>query len=241
MRAMDVIEREARAQSRPRPNGTRDSERTQAAILAAATREFARHGLGGARVERIATRARTNKRMLYYYYGSKDALFGAVLEDAYARIRRAENALSLLDADPVEGVRRLVEFTWNYYLRHPEFLSLLNSENLHGAQHLRKSIHIREMNSPLINTLAKVLARGTRSGVFRPGVDALQLYVSIAALSYINLSNNRTLSAVFGRDLAAPSARSERLDHMVDVVLGYLRPAGPARRRLTSAGRDADN
>jgi AcrR family transcriptional regulator len=220
---MDAVAGSKRARSRVRRDGTRDSERTQAAILAAATREFARHGLGGARVDRIAAGARTNKRMLYYYYGGKEALFVAVLEDCYARIRRAENALSLLDVDPVESVRRLVEFTWNYYLRHPEFLTLLNSENLHGARHVRKSPNVREMNSPLIETLGEVLERGRSSGVFRRDVDALQLYVSIAALSYFYLSNNQTLSAVFGRNLATPQARKERLQHMVDVVLGYLR------------------
>jgi AcrR family transcriptional regulator len=221
---MDASGRRGSTPSRSRRNGTRDSQRTQAAILVAATREFARHGLGGARVDRIAAGARTNKRMLYYYYGSKEALFVAVLEDTYARIRRAEKTLSLLDVDPAESVRRLVEFTWNYYLRHPEFLTLLNSENLHGARHVRKSPNVREMNSPLIETLAEVLARGVRAGVFRRGVDALQLYVSIAALSYFYLSNNQTLSAVFGRDLATARARSDRLRHMVDVVLGYLRP-----------------
>ena len=222
---MDAVAGSKRARSRVRREGTRDSERTQAAILAAATREFARHGLGGARVDRIAAGARTNKRMLYYYYGGKEALFVAVLEDCYARIRRAENALSLLDVDPVESVRRLVEFTWKYYLRHPEFLTLLNSENLHGARHVRKSPNVREMNSPLIETLGEVLERGRGSGAFRRHVDPLQLYVSIAALSYFYLSNNQTLSAVFGRNLATPQARKERLQHMVDVVLGYLRSA----------------
>ena len=220
---MDAVERIRTTRRAVTRSGTRDSERTQAAILVSATREFARHGLGGARVDRIAAGARTNKRMLYYYYGSKEALFVAVLEDTYASIRRAEKALSLLDVDPVESVRRLVEFTWNYYLAHPEFLTLLNSENLHGARHVRKSPNVREMNSPLIETLAEVLARGARSGVFRGGVDALQLYVTIAALSYFYLSNNQTLSAVFGRDLATARARKERLQHMVDVVLGYLR------------------
>ena len=221
---MDAVERIKTRRPGGTRNGIRDSERTQAAILVSATREFARHGLGGARVDRNAAGARTNKRMLYYYYGSKEALFVAVLEDTYARIRRAEKTLSLLDVDPVESVRRLVEFTWNYYLQHPEFLTLLNSENLHGARHVRRSPNVREMNSPVIKTLAEVLARGVRSGDFRRGVDALQLYVSIAALSYFYLSNNQTLSAVFGRDLATPRARTERLQHMVDVVLGYLRP-----------------
>ena len=203
----------------------RDSERTQAAILAAATSEFARHGLGGARVDRIAARAKTNKRMLYYYFGSKDALFLAVLEHTYASIRTAEKRLSLLDVAPAESVRRLIDFTWSYYLAHPEFLSLLNSENLHRARHLRRSREIPAMNSPLIETLAAVLARGHSAGIFRDGVDALQLYVSIAALSYFYLGNSHTLSAVFGRNLAAPDARQARLAHMTDVILGYLRPA----------------
>jgi AcrR family transcriptional regulator len=203
----------------------RDPERTQAAILAAATDEFARHGLGGARVDRIALRARTNKRMLYYYFGSKDGLFLAVLEATYARIRAAEQELSLLDADPEEAVRRLVRFTWEYYLAHPEFLTLLNSENLHRASHLRKSREVRSMNSPVIRTLGEVLARGAREGVFRDRVDPLQLYVSIAALSYFYLGNNHTLTAVFGRDLGTPRAHRERLAHMLELVVGYLRRA----------------
>jgi AcrR family transcriptional regulator len=214
--------------SRPRPRAGRDAGRTQAAILAAATQEFARYGLGGARVDRIAARARTNKRMLYYYFGNKDTIFLAVLEGAYARIRAAEKDLSLLDVPPAEGVRRLIEFTWNYYLAHPEFLTLLNSENLHRARHLKRSREIRAMNSPLIETLADVLARGRRRGDFRSGVDALQLYISIAALSYFYLGNNHTLSAVFGRDLASDAARRDRLAHMTDVILGYLRPGRPA-------------
>jgi AcrR family transcriptional regulator len=202
----------------------RDAERTQAAILSAATQEFARHGLGGARVDRIAVRAKTNKRMLYYYFGRKDALFLAVLENTYASIRNAEKQLSMLDVAPDEGIRRLIRFTWDYYVTHPEFLSLLNTENLHGARHLRRSRNVQAMNSPLIETLATVLARGRDAGQFRGGVDPLQLYVSIAALSYFYLGNNRTLSAVFARDLASERSRAERLAHMADVILGYLRP-----------------
>jgi AcrR family transcriptional regulator len=208
----------------------RDSERTRAAILAAATREFARHGLTGARVDRIAAGARTNKRMLYYYFGNKDGLFLAVLEGAYARIRDAETTLSMLDATPEEGVRRLVRFTWEYFLANPEFLTLLNNENLHRAAHLRRSREVQAMNTPVIRTLAQVLERGRASGAFRGGVDALQLYISIAALSYFYVGNNHTLSAVFGRDLAAARARRERLAHMVEVILGYLRPPVDAAR-----------
>jgi AcrR family transcriptional regulator len=214
----------------------RDAERTQAAILSAATQEFARHGLGGARVDRIAARAKTNKRMLYYYFGRKDALFLAVLENTYASIRNAEKQLSMLDVSPVEGIRRLIRFTWDYYLAHPEFPSLPNSDNLHDARHLRRSRHVQAMNSPLIETLATVLARGCDAGLFRGGVDPLQLYVSIAALSYFYLGNNHTLSAVFGRDLASGKTRGD--DHMVDVILGYLRRSNrpdAARPRVASA------
>lgn len=202
---------------------SRDAERTRGAILDAATTEFARHGLGGARVDRISAAAGANKRMLYYYFGDKEGLFLAVLEAAYARIRSAEQKLSLLDVAPIESVRKLIRFTWSYFLAHPEFMTLLNSENLHRASHLRKSRRARSLNSPLIETLGAVLERGTREGVFRKGVEPLQLYISIAGLCYFYLSNIHTLSAIFGRDLAAAPARSERLKHMTDVVLGYLR------------------
>ncbi|HVZ46474.1 MAG TPA: TetR/AcrR family transcriptional regulator [Ramlibacter sp.] len=200
----------------------RDADRSQGIILAAARDEFADHGLGGARMDRIAERAGLNKRLIYYYFEDKEKLFQAVLEQAYRDIRDRERELHLLDLEPPQAVRRLVEFTWNYYLEHPEFLTLLNSANLHKARHLEGSQRARALNSPVIETLAEILERGRRSGVFRGGVDPVQLYVSIAGLSYFYLSNSHTLSAIFGRDLLAPKARSERLSHMVDVILGYL-------------------
>jgi AcrR family transcriptional regulator len=203
---------------------TRDSARTQAAILDAAPQEFSRHGLGGARVDRIAARAKTNKRMLYYYFGAKVDLFLAVLEKVYEHIRGEEQKLRLLDLPPAEGVTQLIVFTWNYYLAHPEFITLLNSENLHRAQHLKRSRKIRAMHSPLVATLSELLDRGARAGVFRRGIDPVQLYVSIAALGYFYLSNNYTLSTIFGRDLMAPKAKSARLAHVKALVLGALRP-----------------
>ena len=211
----------------------RDAARTQAAILAAATEEFARFGLAGARVDRIAERAEANKRMLYYYFGDKEALFLAVLERAYEHIRSEEQTLRLTDLPPREGVAKLIAFTWNYFLAHPEFMTLLNSENLHQARHLKRSRKIQAMHSPLIATLSEVLERGARSGEFREGVDPVQLYVSIAALGYFYLSNNYTLSTIFGRDLMAPRAKRGRLAHIEALVLGYLRPvdAAAARRR----------
>jgi AcrR family transcriptional regulator len=204
-------------------NGRRNPVRNQERILKAAVAEFARYGLGGARVDRIAARAGANKRMLYYYFGNKDDLFLAVLEDSYARIRTAERALHLTDLDPREAMRRLVEFTWNYYLEHPEFLTLLNSENLHRGRHIRRSRNIIAMHSPFVAMIQQVLERGARAGEFRRGVDPVQLYISIAALGYFYLSNRHTLSTIFERDLMLPRHMRARLQHMVDLVLGYLR------------------
>lgn len=201
---------------------TRDADRTQQAILEAALQEFAQHGLGGARVDRIAERAGVNKRLIYYYFNNKDDLFLAALEQTYLQIRAAEQQLRLADLPPAQAIRRLTEFTWDYYLAHPEFLTLLNSENLHQGQHLARSERIQDMNSPLIETLAQILERGRQQGVFRGGIDPLQLYVSIAGMAYFYLSNRHTLAAVFDRDLMSPKAQQERLSHMCDVVLGYV-------------------
>lgn len=212
----------ARAPTLAADERLRDADRSQATILAAARDEFAEHGLGGARMDRIAERAGLNKRLIYYYFEDKEQLFRAVLEQAYLHIREEERKLHLLDLKPVDAVRRLVEFTWDYYLAHPEFLTLLNSANLHRARHLEESKRAREMNSPLIEMLAEILERGRKDGSFRGGVDPLQLYVSIAGLSYFYLSNSHTLSAIFGRDLLSAKAKNERLTHMCDVILGYL-------------------
>jgi AcrR family transcriptional regulator len=202
----------------------RDPERTRARILAAATDEFARYGLGGARVDRIADAADSNKRMLYYYFGNKEGLFLAVLEATYAHIRTAEMRLKLDSVEPREGIRRLVAFTWRYYLDNPHFLTLLNSENLHKARHLKSSKRIAAMHSPFVATIADLLARGERSGAIRSGVDPVQLYISIAALSYFYLSNHHTLSTIFVRDLLSPRAKAARLRHMTELIDAALRP-----------------
>ena len=201
---------------------TRDRERTRGAILEAARAAFARSGLGGARVDEIAEAAGANKRMLYYYFGQKEDLFLAVLERAYEKIRGEEQNLNLTQVEPTEAIRRLIAFTWNYYIENPSFPILLNSENLHRARHLKRSSRVRTLHSPFVATIADVLERGAKSGLFRAGVDPIQLYISIAGISYFYLSNNHTLSTIFDRDLMAPKARLERLSHMTDVVLGYL-------------------
>ena len=210
------------ARKPPAPAFVRDADASRARILDAATAEFAAFGLAGARVDRIAEAADANKRMLYYYFGNKEALFLAVLEGAYARIRAAEGELRLLDLRPDLAVRRLVEFTWDYYLAHPEFITLLNNENLYHASHLKQSARIRAMNSPLIANLRTIVRRGRDAGIFHAGADALDLYISIAALSYFYLSNIATLSTVFARDLTTPAARRRRVAHMQQMVMASL-------------------
>lgn len=216
---------------RPIEPPSRDAARTQALLLGAATQEFARSGFGGARVERIAEQAGVNVRMLYYYFKSKDELFLAVLEHAYAVIRQSEKELELDTVEPREGIRRLVRFTWNFQNTHPEFITLLNSENLHRGVHVAKSSLVEGLHAPLLETIRRLLERGASAGVFRSDVDPMQLYITIAGAGYFYLSNRYTLSAIFRRELMADAEREARLGHMIDVVLGYLRPVeGKASR-----------
>ncbi len=205
-----------------RLSGSRDPGRTRAAILAAATQEFTAKGLNGARVDSIAKRAGANKRMIYHYFGGKEGLYVAVLEETYAAIRRAEIGFRFADRDPVDGMRELIRFTWHYFIEHPEFLSLLATENLHHARHLKQSRRIRELHSPLIGMLSALLRRGEKAGAFRAGVDPVQLYITIAALGFFYLSNRHTLSTIFGRDLSAPAQLRARGEHIIAVVLAYL-------------------
>jgi AcrR family transcriptional regulator len=201
----------------------RNPARNRERILAAATAEFARRGLGGARVDRIAELAGLNKRMLYYYFDSKEKLFLAVLEASYARIRSAERSLDLEHRDPREALRRLVDFTWKYYLEHPEFLTLLNSENLHKGRHVRRSRRVRDMHSPLVDTLRGILRRGQRAGLFRRGLDPVQLYISIAGEGYFYLSNRYTLARIFGRDLMSRRALAVRERHNAEMILNGVK------------------
>ena len=207
-----------------RPAGERDPERTRATILAAAIEEFTIRGLDGARVDDIAQRSGVNKRMIYYYFGDKNGLYLSVLESIYSDIRRAETKLHLTDLEPNEAMRELVRFTWRYFIEHPEFLSLLGTENLHRAKHLKTSKDIRDLHSPLVGNITALLDRGARTRIFRSGVDAVQLYITIASLGFFYLSNRHTLSTIFGRDLSDREALAERGRHIEEVVLGYLRP-----------------
>jgi AcrR family transcriptional regulator len=208
--------------TRPIKTTARNPEDSRDRILQAARQEFAAHGLGGARVDRISEQAGINKRMLYHYFGNKDDLFGAVLEANYAHKRASEQAMRLENEEPREAIRKLVTLTWNYYIDHPEFMNLLNSANLHQARHVQASSTVKEMRNPFIHMIGNILENGVKAGVFKPGVDPVQLYISIAGLSYFYLSNQHTLSAIFGRKLLSPVAKTKRLNHMVDMVRSYL-------------------
>lgn len=202
----------------------RDSERTRAAVLAAATIEFAEHGFNGARIERIARIARANKQLIYYYFGGKEKLYIAVLEDAYAGIRSAEAELHLVDLDPVEGVRELALFTWRYHIRNPNLISLVRTENLHKARFLKRSTRIIGLNSPLIQGVTQLIRRGIASRQFRADADPIEVYFTIAALAFYYLGNHWTLETNFGRELMSRDRLDAWGQHIVEVVLCYLRP-----------------
>lgn len=198
---------------------TRDPEATKGRILEAAKKEFAKNGLGGARVDVIAEKARANKRMIYHYFGSKEALFQSVIEDAYVDIRTAEQKLDLDHLEPEAALEKLVRFTWDYYIRNPEFITLVNSENLHRARHLKKSEVITAVSRKFLNMVGKLLDRGAAAGVFRSGIDPVQLNITIAAIGYYYLTNRFTGAIIFERDLMAKDALAKRLEFNIETVM----------------------
>ena len=201
----------------------RDADQTRKRILAAATVEFARKGLGGARVDEIAVRSKSNKRMIYHYFGSKEQLFKSVLEAAYGGIRSAEQNLRLDEQEPEDAIATLVRFTWKYYLDHPEFLTLVNSENLHRARHLKNSDVIRDMSGKFLAMVKAILDRGVAKGIFRSGIDPVQLNITIAAIGYYYLTNHFTGSIIFERDLMTRENLDQRLAFNLDTVLRLVR------------------
>ncbi|WP_338036686.1 TetR/AcrR family transcriptional regulator [Arvimicrobium flavum] len=210
---------QAEAGSAKAKSRVRDAEATKQRILAAAKREFARNGLAGARVDLIAEKAKANKRMIYHYFESKENLFLVVVENAYIDIRTAEQQLRLDDLPPAEALERLVRFTWNYYLKNPEFITLVNSENLHRAKHLKRSELVQDASRRMVAMVAGILERGVAAGVFRAGVDPVQLNISIAAIGYFYLTNRYTGAILYERDMMTPEALDERLGFNIDTIL----------------------
>ena len=202
---------------------TNDPERTMADILDVATREFADKGLAGARIDVIAEAMRTSKRMIYYYFGSKEGLYVAVLEEAYRRMRAIEAELHLDDLPPEDALRKLVGFTVDYQVAHPEFIRLVMTENIHRGEYLRNSAVIQKLNVPAIDGLKRVLERGHAAGVFRSGLDPVDVHMSISALSVFNVANRYTFSLIFQRDVDTPAALIARRDSIIEMVVRFVR------------------
>lgn len=202
----------------------RNPVKTKQKIHEAALAEFTEHGYGGARVDSIADRAGVNKRMLYHYFGSKDELFLYVLEQVYDEIRSNEEKLELEYLSPKEAIVELVNFTVSYFVDHPEFIRLLNNENLYQAEHIKRSKKIKRIHSPLVQLISDVLQRGESKGVFRKNVDPVQFYITVASVAYFYFSNIHTLSTIFGRNFSKLSEIQMRKQHCIEVILGYLRP-----------------
>jgi len=204
----------------------RNPARTREAILKAAVSEFCRHGYTGARVETISKRSNANMRLLYHYFGDKEGLYTAVLDRVYTEVRAEERRLDLGSVDPIEGMERLIDFTFSFFARHRDYISLLNNENLLRGRFVKKSRAVRPLTLPLLATITDLLQRGYKEGVFRAGVDPMQLHISITALSYFHVSNRYTLSAMFGRDLGAESFMAQRRAHAESLIMGWLAKPG---------------
>ena len=210
---------------RAAPARQRDAVRTKREILEVATREFAERGYAGARVDEIAARMRTTKRMIYYYFGGKEQLYIAVLECAYATAREAEREVDMEDLDPAAAIRLLAELTFDHHESHPDFIRLVSIENIHRAEHMAKSERLANVNSTAIERIERILERGRAEGVFRRDVDPVDLHAMISAFCVFRVANRHTFGTLFGRDLTEPASR-ERLRRMLgDMVVDYLTAA----------------
>jgi AcrR family transcriptional regulator len=204
----------------------RDADRTKAEILEVAQQEFARHGYAGARVDEIAARMRTTKRMIYYYFGSKERLYIAVLEKAYAEVRAVERTVDVEHLAPVEAIRTLAELTFDHHDAHRDFIKLVAIENVHRAEHIRKSEALANLGAPVLDVIRRILDAGQRSGDFVTEADAIDVHMLISSFCFFRVANQHTFEALFGRDMTAPEHRA-RLRQMVgEMIVAYLRGRG---------------
>ena len=204
------------------PDRRRDADRTRREILEVATSEFADRGYAGARVDEIADRTRTTKRMIYYYFGGKRQLYEAVLEQAYAGIRREEQAIEVEHLDPVTAIRRVAELTFDHHEAHPEFIRLVSIENIHHAEHLSELPDLTALGSPAIELIEAILARGREAGAFTRRVDALDVHMLISSFCVFRIANRHTFGAIFERDMLDPDRRDAYRRMLGDLVVGYL-------------------
>ena len=205
------------------PSRTNDPERTMANILEVAMTEFSEKGLAGARIDEIAAATRTSKRMIYYYFQSKEGLYLNALEEAYRRMRSTEGELRLDDLDPESALRRLVEFTFDHHASDEPYIRMVMSENINRGQFLARSKSIQALNLKAISAIEKLYTRGVEQRIFRPGLDPVDLHASISALSFFNVSNQHTFGLIFKRDFSAPATAALRRDSIVEMVVRFLR------------------
>jgi AcrR family transcriptional regulator len=201
-----------------------DPQGTRRNIVEVATREFAQKGFSGARVDAIANRTRTSKRMIYYYFGGKEGLYLAVLEEAYSGIRRAEATLDLEKLPPEKALSTIVGFTFDYYNKHPEFVRLVMNENIMNGEHMARSKAIGKLNVTVIDAMRRIVARGQKQRIFRRDIDPLELHMSISALGIFNVANRATFSTIFSRDMTSPKALAARRQEIVEIILKHVRP-----------------
>jgi AcrR family transcriptional regulator len=215
--------RDAGAVARPADPDRRDPDATRKNIIEIATEEFAEKGFNGARVDDIAARTNTSKRMIYYYFGDKEGLFVAVIEQAYGRIRQIEASLKLDHIEPESALRTLVGFTFDYQNANEGFIRLVMVENIHRGVHLARSGSLAELNFPVIASLRDIYQRGRAAGVFRDGIDEIDLHMSISAMCFFNVANRATFSRIFQREMASPEALARRREIVIDTILRYVK------------------
>jgi AcrR family transcriptional regulator len=217
----------AKAGGRPKklrraPSRTQDPDGTRQNIIEIASEEFALNGLAGARIDEIAARTRSSKRMIYYYFGDKDGLYLSALENAYRLVREGEAKLEVKDLSPIKALARLVEFTFDHHHAHEDFIRMVMIENIHKGRYLDRSKTIRKLNASAIDHIADIYARGVKEGSFRKNLDPLELHWQISALCFFNVSNRATFSKIFGRDFGGRDALSALRRDVVDMVLRFV-------------------
>ncbi len=209
---------------RAKPVRRRDAAKTRRRILDAAMKEFAAKGLDAARIEDIAEQAGANRRMAYYYFGSKEGLYLAALETSYLQLVEIENTINVERLGPIEAIEAMIAAKFEHYRRHPQYVDFVRMENLYKARHLKMSRRIAEMRAPLISIIQRALKRGEELGLIRKGVDPLDLYLSICALGFFVFSNRYTLNVIFGTDVTSESALARRRALVADMIRAYLAP-----------------
>lgn len=219
---MALAVKKSAGRARKAPTRTQDPEGAKRNIVEVASEEFALNGLSGARIDEIAARTRFSKRMIYYYFGDKEGLYLNALENAYRLVRDGEAKLDIEGLTPMEALKKLVEFTFDHHHLHEDFIRMVMIENIHHGEYLERSKVIRRLNVSAIDTIAAVYKRGVAEGVFRKGLDPIELHWQVSALCFFNVSNRATFSKIFGRDFGAPKALNALRRNVVDMVLRYV-------------------